>query len=356
MTPVSICTIAKNEEKYIEGFIKAVKKAFGTYPHEIVLVDTGSSDHTVDIAKKYLDNVYTFEWIGDFSAAKNYALSKAKYDLVINLDCDEYIKSVNPKEFDLFYPKSKDSLGVISLINHLGSTVGERTKTDELPRVFNKKHFHFEGKVHEQLRPNASFEGNCSFTKLSIVADHFGYMGDRETLRKKVQRNNELLFNELSSNPNDPYIYYQLGKSYSIIEDYENAAQYFGKGLEFDLNPDLEYVKEMVLGYGYALLELNRFEEALSYEGIYEEFCEDIPFLTLMGLIYLKNNLLEEAYIEFTKATNLPLKSSEDASIKNVPYYNLGIINEVLGNKTEAKAFYKKCINCPPADKRISDL
>lgn len=356
MTPVSICTIVKNEEKYIEGYLKAIKKAFGSYPHEALIVDTGSTDRTVEIAQKYADSVYYYKWNNSFCDAKNFAISKSKYDIILNLDCDEFIKELDVKCFDLFESKAKDFLGVINIINHLGTEENRYTKTDSMPRVFSKKYYNFIGNVHEQLRSIDDSSKVPSYVGLPLSIDHYGYMGPIEELAKKVERNNQLMFAELEASPDDPYIYYQIGKAYSLIDDYQNAATYFGKGLEYDVNPRLSYVQEMVIGYGYALLETDRAQEALSYEGIYEDFKEYSSFHTLMGMIYLRNNMLENAYKEFLKAVALPPENPADEGALNVPYYNLGVINEVLGNIDEAKSFYKKCINYSLAEKRLSGL
>ena len=82
-TPISICVIMKNEEKHMEHFLSAITGIFQNYPYELVLVDTGSTDHTIDIARKYTSNIFHFQWINDFSAARNYSLSCASNDWVL---------------------------------------------------------------------------------------------------------------------------------------------------------------------------------------------------------------------------------------------------------------------------------
>ena len=77
MIPVSVCMIAKNEETYIGECLKRLS----SYDWEIILVDTGSTDRTVEIARQYTPHIYHFDWCGDFSAARNYSISKASHDL-----------------------------------------------------------------------------------------------------------------------------------------------------------------------------------------------------------------------------------------------------------------------------------
>lgn len=88
---VSIGLIVKNEEARLEKCLAAIKKVLDAVPGEIVVVDTGSADATVDIAKKYTDKVYNFKWIDDFSAARNYGLSKCSGEWFMYLDADEVL-------------------------------------------------------------------------------------------------------------------------------------------------------------------------------------------------------------------------------------------------------------------------
>lgn len=90
--PISVCIIAKNEEKHIEKCLKSIRShATETVPIEIVVVDTGSTDRTKEIASAYADKVLDFKWINDFSAARNYSIEQAAHDYVLVLDCDEVI-------------------------------------------------------------------------------------------------------------------------------------------------------------------------------------------------------------------------------------------------------------------------
>lgn len=91
MIPISVCIIGKNEEKNIEKCLEPLTH----YPFEIIYVDTGSTDRTKELAAKYTDNIYDFEWIGDFSAARNFSLKKASHNYVLVIDCDEYLTDLD---------------------------------------------------------------------------------------------------------------------------------------------------------------------------------------------------------------------------------------------------------------------
>ena len=86
---ISLCMIVKNEENVLERCLNSVRE----FVDEIIIVDTGSIDSTRDIARKYTDKIYSFEWIHDFSAARNESIGYATSDYILVLDADEYLES-----------------------------------------------------------------------------------------------------------------------------------------------------------------------------------------------------------------------------------------------------------------------
>lgn len=353
MTPISICVIMKNEEKHMDNFLSCIKKAFGNHPHEIVLVDTGSTDNTIAIAKKYTDTIYHFDWVQDFSAARNFSLGCAAHDWVLVLDCDEYITNLDTNSFQLMMDNHPDSVGMITRKNHYELNGTDSITTDQVERFFSRKLFHYEGIIHEQVR---AFSGtDYRRVAFPLTIDHLGYNGSAEELIQKSQRNITLLEKMLKKDSDNPYIYFQLGQAYNMMKDDEKACYYYGKGLEYEVEPQLEYVQMMVVGYGYALLNLGQFDEALLFQNIYEEFASSADFVCLMGLIYLRNGMVVEAAEEFIKATEFKTARTEGAN-SFIPTFNLGCINEVLGETATAIALYRKCGDFKPALDRLKEM
>ena len=326
MIPVSICVIMKNEEKNMESFLSSIKKHMGSYPYEIVLVDTGSTDRTLEIAKKYTDRIFHFEWINDFSAARNYSISCAKNDWILVLDCDEYIVEFNPQAFDWMAKNYPRYVGVITRRNHYELNGTDAVYTDPVERFFNRKLYHYEAIIHEQLR---TLDGRDDYERvdISLIAEHCGYAGTPEEMMAKV----------------------------TMIHDYENSCYYYGKGLEYVTDPQIAYVNMMVIAYGYALIHLDRQEEALMLENIYDDFCYTADFVCLMGIIYLRNGMILKAMQEFLKATTIETFNVEGAN-SFIPTYNMGCINEVLGNTEDAVKLYQKCGSFQPALERLAEL
>lgn len=354
MFPISICMIMKNEEKNLDKCLASIScEAF-----ELILVDTGSTDKTIEIAQKYVSKVYYFDWCNDFASARNYSLSLASNDWVLVLDCDEFITSISVDSLLSFMQKYPSSIGLLTRENHYIMNDTDSVYTDQVERFFNRTIYHYEGAVHEQLVPfpsliSSGFVPNCK--KIDLLCEHTGYLGSTEELIAKATRDAKILKEMLRNDPDNPYIYFQLGQSYNMIHDDKNAAYYYGKGLEFDVNPELEYVQMMVIGYGYALLHLEHYEEALLFENIYNSFDKSADFLCLMGLIYLRTGNFLKAMAEFLKAVSCPVSHMNGAN-SFIPYFNMGNINEILGDREHALLFYEKCGDFPPAQNRISFL
>lgn len=98
--PISVCLIVKNEEHYLDACLKSVKD----WVNEIIVVDTGSTDKTIEIAKENGAKVSHFEWIGDFAAARNESIKKATNPFILQLDADEEIIESTIPWFEKEYP------------------------------------------------------------------------------------------------------------------------------------------------------------------------------------------------------------------------------------------------------------
>lgn len=371
MLPVSVCIIAKNEGKNIENCLKPLR----AFDWEIVVVDTGSEDNTKEIASRYADKVLDYVWTQDFAAARNYSIEQASHDFILIIDCDEILLEIDIDAVMALMQKYPDKIGLLSRHNHYEMNGTDSVYVDLVERLFSRKYYHYEGIIHEQVVPIAAPKTPLSEPQsgvpksalsqsqsilhgtyqIPLTLDHCGYNGSEEELRKKAQRNIDLLLKDLERHPDSPYTYFQLGQSYNMIHDDENACYYYSKGLSYDVEPSAEYVQMMVIGYGYALLHLNRAEEALGLEGVYDAFAVSADFVNLMGLIYLRNEQYMKALLEFVKATAFETAHVVGANTY-IPTYNIGLINEMMGEKEMALVHYRKCGDFPMALERIKAL
>ncbi len=346
---ISFCIIGKNEEKILDKCLSALLP----YGYEIIFVDTGSTDSTREIASKYTDKVYDFQWINDFSAARNFSISKATNEYILPIDCDEIVTSFDKGQTEKLIFANPDKVGRLLRINEFVRDDNTVDSEEPVSRLFSKKLYHYEGSIHEQI---VRFDkGEVFHYSFPLTMLHSGYEGDIDTRKKKTTRNRDLLEIELNNNPSDPYILYQLGKSYFMEAEYTKALEYFDKVLSLDVNPALEYVSNCVESYGYCLIYTKQYEAALGLEGVYEEFATSADFVFLMGLIYMNNGLLDEAVEQFFKATKMSYAKVQGVNSYRA-YYNIGVIYECVGDIEDAKKYYVLAGDFSPAKDRLKNI
>lgn len=348
MLPITVCMIAKNEDIHIEECLKRLRPC----KFEIVVVDTGSVDRTVETAKRYTDKVYHFNWCDDFSAARNYSVSQASNDWVLTIDCDEYLENINLADIEDALANNLTSVGMIVRNNPYIIQGVRSIMTERIGRLFNRKYCHYEGIIHEQVTTLDGKEPDSFLLPLTFY--HEGYVSESDK-RMRATRNLEMLLRDLELKGPNPYIYFQLGQNYISLNDLEKAAQYYKLGMELNADPNSAFVQSMTEAYGYCLIELAKYDIALALKNKYELFSHRADFLYLMGMIYMKKKMWEEAISEFTKATNTTSYSRKGVNSYRA-YYNIGSIYEMIGDKEKAKMYYRKCGDYNNALKRLEEL
>lgn len=351
---ISICIITKNECANLKQCLKNLLPFVTAGKHEIVVVDTGSTDDTKEMCRAYTDRIFEFPWIDDFSAARNFAAAHATNDWILCIDSDEFITDWDEADLQHQLLMHPDSIGSFSLLCTCATGKNQYDSLSRVYRLYHRRFYHFEHPVHEQLIPlNARL---CrSYFNVKIKARHLSYSGSAAELATKSERNIRLLKQELKSRPHDPYVLFQLGQSYYMMEDYDSAFHYYDLGLAEDVDPRLDYVNTMVVSYGYTLLNLKQYQKALDLEGIYDTFGNNADYVFLMGMIYLNNGFLDDAITQFTKATTFDTAEVIGANSFRA-WHNLGVIYECAGYPRKAKDYYKKCGSFAPAKERLAAL
>ena len=221
---ISLCVITKDEEKNIERCINSVKSIVD----EIVVVDTGSADHTVKIVEELGGKVYYFEWINDFAAARNYALSKVNGDWIIFLDADEYVsKDSLPMLRPVIEKAHQLKLDVVETdwinINQVNQTF---QSSMPITRILKKSPLlGYKGKIHETIH---KIKGNIKKLDAvdSIKIFHIGYSTDIVQEKKKSDRNIQLLYKELEKKPNSSNIHFYLAESFNLDGKVEKVLEH----------------------------------------------------------------------------------------------------------------------------------
>lgn len=341
---ISVCIITKNESSNLNICLSRLEP----YNFELVVVDTGSTDDTKTIASKYTSNIYDFDWCDDFSAARNFAITKANNEYILFLDTDEFLDNLDYELLLNLIKKYPDRVGKIHIKNLFDSNGEEKSSNEFISRFFPKKLYNYSGRIHEQLTLKDNPTGVIEYYDTPIFVTHTGYQGNSEYKKAKAHRNLTLLLKELEENGDDPYILYQIGRSYFYAQNYTDAIPYFERAMELNLDLNLDYVHTLVITFGYCLIYTEQFQRAMMLEGVYEDFKNDADFLFVMGLIYMYNAQFNKAIENFLTATTIPNCSVEGVNSFSA-FYNVGVILECLNDKTNAITYYKKCGDYPPA-------
>ncbi|WP_243125424.1 glycosyltransferase family 2 protein [Clostridium amazonitimonense] len=347
---ISLCMIVKNEEKVLDRCLNSLKDTLD----EIIIIDTGSHDGTKEIALKYTDKVFDFTWCNDFSKARNFSISKASNDWVLILDADEVIKEFNIGSLKSFCNENNNKVtGRIKIVNEYEDDYGTKRYIERINRLFNRKFFEYKGSIHEQIVCKNGLDYMTQ--NVDIVVDHTGYSKEVLNRTNKIQRNIDLLRVAIKENNKDPYLYYQLGKSYFMGKNYKEASIFFEKAVTLVDNFGYEYVEDLIESYGYSLINLNEFKKAKIIEKYNKYYLSSPDYYFLMALVYMNNNEFQKAAETFLRCTEFK-EGKVEGITTYLPLYNIGIIFECLGLKEEALSYYNKCGDYNPAKKRASVL
>jgi tetratricopeptide (TPR) repeat protein len=280
-------------------------------------------------------------------------LAQASHDWVLIVDCDEFLEEIDATGMERMMKAHPEGIGMIVRRSPQKKADGEETVlVERVARLFDRRCHHYAGLVHEQA---VRLDGSApAYFALPLSFSHEGYV-NHEDAAAKAEHYLRILIDGLHNDEPSPYTYFQIGQSYTVLGNAEEACRYYGLGLEFDLDPRQEYVRTMVESYGYALLKLQRYAEALAFEGIYDEFATRADFPFLMGLIYMNNAMFDKAIAEFEKAATMKEYATIGVNSYSA-YYNIGVIYECLGDTARAREYYRKCGDYDAAKERLGKI
>ncbi len=221
---ISACYIVKNEADVLAKSLESIREQVDT----IVVVDTGSSDKTIEIARNYGAQVVSYTWQEHFAAARNFALDQLQADWVVFLDADEYFTSetkANVRQEIESADREGKNLLLIQWKNYDADT-GRHLVDVYTPRIFRlSPALRYEGRIHEQLRQNG---GDVKGVKLvpehRLTLIHTGYSSHLS--REKAARNLKLLLMDLAESRHPEALYMALAEAYDGVGDEENAIRY----------------------------------------------------------------------------------------------------------------------------------
>jgi len=214
--PISLVMIVRDEEATLG---RCLASAQGLV-EEIVVVDTGSTDSTVQIAQEYGATVHHLTWTDDFAAARNHALAHATHPWRLVLDADEWIldRAAAQELLDQVGQSTPDFLGIVDMLQtREDGTLDTGVLPIELGRLL-PRHVTYRGRVHEQPTPEIEAK------RLHLLLGHDGYTAAAK--ERKAGRNTALLIAAIEAEPGNAYLWYQLGSEYSTRGQYAEALGY----------------------------------------------------------------------------------------------------------------------------------
>ena len=260
---ISLCIITKNNQETLANCINSVREI----ADEIVVVDTGSEDDTMEIAEGLGAKVFSYEWKDNFSDAKNFALDKATKEWILALDADETIAKKDLKKIKKFAEQT-DFFGFAFIQRNYHNTIGlfssVSCKDDEyeeskgascfaprrIVRMFkNDRRIRFEGAVHDTVEPSIFKIGKILDTEIPI--HHFGMLGRASDRTKKY------IEIEKKNLRNDFFQDYQIGIQLHEIGEIVEAVKFLKQSIALNPNFCLSWLE-----LGIILIELGRVSDA----------------------------------------------------------------------------------------------
>ncbi|TQK53828.1 glycosyl transferase family 2 [Brevibacillus sp. AG162] len=221
---LSLCMIVKDEADQIEACLSSVHMVVD----EIIVVDTGSTDGTQDICRKYGAKVLEIPWENSFAKARNAGLQVAKGEWILWLDADEIVQEEKPGVLRQAVSASKGDAFFMKMIHYTGSQKEQASRhsayrSGQIRLFRNKKGFRFVRDIHEVLQWPATVSRELAVPLLPVHIHHLGYMDDAVQRKQKALRNLRLLRHERKQSKQDPWCDYHLANEFFRAKQLEHA-------------------------------------------------------------------------------------------------------------------------------------
>jgi tetratricopeptide (TPR) repeat protein len=262
---LSLCMIVRDEEEMLPRCLAAVASVVD----EIVIVDTGSKDRTIEIAHEFGAKVIERAWTGSFSDARNVSFEAATGDWIIYLDADEVLVAEDAARLRELTGRVWREAFYLVETSYTGESGEGGAVTNNALRVFrNRPHYRFEGRLHEQIAQHVPSYAVGRLELSTVRIDHFGYLGAVRDAKGKSRRNLELLEAQQAESAPSAFLHFNLGTEYAAIGDDSRALAEFGRAwtlVQANGEEANDYVPALVQRLVTALRHCGRAEESIGH-------------------------------------------------------------------------------------------
>jgi glycosyltransferase involved in cell wall biosynthesis len=283
---VSLCMIVKNEEHNLADCLRCVKDLVD----EMVIVDTGSTDRTKEIAAAEGARVFDYPWSDSFASARNESLRHAQGKWNFWVDADDRIDEENRGKLRQLFASLKDGELTAYLMHCLivPGSPSDQPRVVDHGRLFpNHPQVRWHYRVHEQILPSVHRLGGKTL-RTDITVRHVGYQ-DASQRPAKLERNLRLLKLEDADHPNDPFTLYNLGRIHERLGKIAEALPYWRRSLA--VTPP----QETYVGKLYSLMAQGHRQLGQRYKMMTMCLAGLVRFPDQPDLLFLAGSLLHEA-------------------------------------------------------------
>lgn len=347
MVTISLCMIVKNEAQTIARCLRSVQDLVD----EIVIVDTGSTDETKDVCRRFTERIYDFQWIDDFSAARNYAFAQATKDFILWLDADDVLSEADRQKFKQLRKTLKPDMDAVSMVYQLGFTPnGAVTHSLRRHRLVRREAgFRWSGAVHEYL----GVSGNIIHSEVAVQHRPVSHDANRN-----IHIYEKMLSDGKTFSPRDMYYYANELKDHAR---YDEAITYYEKffatdqGWVEDLISACNKMSECYSRLDNEHMELQSLVRSFQYDHPRAEACCRI------GHVFFRRNDYPTAVFWYSAAiASVNVKPDQVPMFQNtaystwVPHLQLCVCYDRLGSHLLAYLHNEQAAKHIPEDERIS--
>lgn len=342
---VSLCMIVKNEEKFLKTCLDSVKDIVD----EMIIVDTGSTDNTVEIAEKFNAKVFSTTWNNSFAEARNVSLSKATKEWILIMDADDVFEEKDkPKFKDLINNGEFDGYFFKTLSYVIENNKNDYIYNSNIRLIKNNGEYEFKGAIHEQLLNKYRETDHSRFKLEDIRIHHNGYLKSVVKEKNKRERNIPIIKEELKKNPNNPFHNFNLGNEYLALGDLEEALHYYNISYN-NIQIESGYANKLIIKRISCYIELGGYDIALrEIESALNIYPNSTDLHFYKAYLHQKQKKYTLAIKEFNKCLDIGDNDSDFMFINGCgsfrSYFALGDIYLLLKDYEEAIINYEKSI------------